>query len=83
MRVLKQQTTEEMYHCVINNLGVRVEEVLRRYGDHIKHVNNKHNLEAYRQHLYLIVCVSVKIKVLKQRKRWIIRAPSGTCCNSC
>lgn len=30
------EITEEMYHRVINKLGVRVEEVLRRYGDHIK-----------------------------------------------
>lgn len=32
------EITEEMYHRVINNLGVRVEEVLRRYGVHIKYV---------------------------------------------
>lgn len=32
------ETTEEMYRRVINNLGVRVEEVLRGYGVHIKHV---------------------------------------------
>lgn len=32
------EITEEMYHRVVNSLGVRVEEVHRRFGDHIKHV---------------------------------------------
>lgn len=32
------EITEEMNHRVINSLGVRVEEVLGRYGDHIEHV---------------------------------------------
>lgn len=54
------ETTEEMYHCVINNLGVCVEEVHRRYMVFILNMwYNKHYLEAYRQHfVFNCMCFS-------------------------
>lgn len=63
------EITEDMCHRVVNNLWVRVEEVDGREGGHIEHVISwTQSTDWQGTHCILIICISVKIKVLKQKK---------------